>query len=835
MRRRLAGFFPVRPNSLFSAEQMRAVCVLHTMNLSQLLRYSFRQFRQNPGFFAIAVAALALGIGANTAIFTAVEGLLLRPLPYGDPARLVIVWEDASSIGFAHNTPAPANFVDWRAQNQVFTDMAAYRYQVANLTGDQAIPEQLIGGAVTPNFFDVMQVHPALGRAWSKEEDSAQSKLVVISYDLWQRRFGADPSLVGRNILMDGRSMQVIGVMPKGFFFPIKEVDYWIPGFFTPARLAERDSHYLTVVARLRPGVSIDRAQAEMSALANRLAEQYPNSNANIGAVVIPILHEFVGDTRAGLWVLQIASLCVLLIACSNLANLLLARSSARRREIAVRISLGASRGQIVAQLLTDSLLLSVAGGALGLWLGGLFWHVLGQLAPEQISGAKLSLNTPVLVFTAGVSVASAIFFGLIPALKATRVSLHDTLKQGARAGESRGGLRLRDGLVVAQFALALALLVGAGLMIQTLWNLRQIDLGFRSDHLLVSLLPLPDLKYDTDAKRRNFYRGVLEQLSAKPGILSAGFSSDAPFTSEGDTEGYTVEGEPPPRPGHWNDALYREVTPGYLKSIGARLVEGRFLQESDVESSQQVVVVNEFFAKRHWPGQSALGKHMHTGGYAATTSPWRTVVGVVADVRERGLLLEMKPAMYLSTEQVKHPGADYLVVRTSQAPLAAANVVREAVWSLDSQQPVAHLRSMDQIIENNVADRKRPMVLLGIFAGLALVLACIGVYGVLAYAVAQRTREIGVRIAVGARPLDVTLMVVVRGLRLGLLGLACGAGLAFLLGRLLQSLLYGVRPAAPAVFLTTSAALLIVALLACIVPAYRASHVDPVVALRDE
>lgn len=805
------------------------------MSLSQLLRYSLRQFRQNPGFFAIAVAALALGIGANTAIFSAVEALLLRPLPYGDPSRLVIVWEDASSIGFAHNTPAPANFVDWRAQNQVFTDMAAHRYQVANLTGDQSVPDQVIGAAVTTNLFDVLQVHLVLGRTWTAEEDAAQAKLVVISFALWQRRFGGDPAIVGRSILMDGQSTQVIGVMPRGFFFPVKQMDYWVPGFFTPQRLAERDSHYLTVVARMKPGVTVERAQAEMSAIASRLAEQYPNSNANIGAVVIPILQEYAGDTRAGLWVLQVASVFVLLIACSNLANLLLARSSARRREIAVRIALGGGRGQIIAQLLTESLLLSFAGGLLGLWLGSVFWRTLGQLAPEQVGGAKLTLNVRVLLFTAGVSIASAIFFGLIPALKATRVSLQDTLKQGSRAGESRGGVRLRDGLVVVQFALALALLVGAGLMMQTLWNLRDLDLGFRSDHLLVSMLPLPAPKYDTDAKRRSFYRGVLEQLESKPGILSAGFASDAPFTSEGDTEGYTVEGEPPPRPGHWNDALYREVTPGYLPSIGARMIEGRFLQESDVETSQPVVVVNEFFAKRHWPGQSAIGKHMHTGGYGATQSPWRTVVGVVADVRERGLLLDMKPAMYLSTEQVKRPGADYLVVRTSQDPLAAANLVREAVWSVDSQQPVARIRSMDQIIENNVADRKRPMVLLGIFAALALVLACIGVYGVLAYAVEQRTREIGVRMAIGARPLDVTRMVVLHGLRLGLVGLACGAGLAFLLGRLLQSLLYGVRPAAPFVFLTTGAALLAVALLACVIPAYRASRVDPVIALRDE
>ena len=806
--------------------------VFNDMNPRHLV-YAFRQFRRNPSFFIIAIAVLALGIGANTAIFSAVEALLLRPLPYGEPGRLVIVWEDASTIGFAHNTPSPANYVDWRAENQVFTDMTAFRYQTASLTGDQR-PEQAHGGAVTANFFDVLQVQPFLGRPWTREEDAARSKAVVISYSLWLRRFGGDPKIIGRGILMNGQSTVVLGVMPRDFFFPVRDVDYWTPGYYTPEVLAERDSHYLTVVARMKPGITVAQAQRDMDIVAARLVRQYPEHNTNIGAVVVPILREYAGDARAGLWVLQIAAIFILLIACSNLANLLLARASGRRREIAVRIALGASRNQIIAQLLAESLLLAVTGGALGLWLGGACWRVLERFIPHQIGAASFSLNVPVLFFTVGVSLAAGVFFGLIPALKSTHVSPHDALKEGERGGESRSGMRLRDGLVVGQFALALALLVGAGLMIQTLWNLHQVDLGFRSDHLLVSVLPLPPSRYDRDAKIRSFYRNVLAELRTQPGIISAGFASDAPFTSEGDTEGYIIEGAPPPEPGKWNDALYREVTPGYLRSVGARLIEGRFLEDSDVESSQPVVVVNEFLARRHWPGQSAVGKHLHMGGYLAK-EPWRTVVGVVADVRERGLLLDMKPAVYLSTEQARRPGADYLVVRTQQNPLDAANAVRSAVWTVDSQQPVARIRSMDAIIEENVADRERPMVLLGIFAGLALLLACIGIYGVLAYAVAQRTREIGVRMALGARPLEVTRMIVIRGLRLAVLGLAAGVGLALVLGRLLETLLYGVRPAAPAVYAVTAGALLVIALLACIIPAQRAARVDPVVALRNE
>ena len=801
------------------------------MNLRNLLRLTLRQYAQNPGFFLIAVAALALGIGANTAIFSAVEALLLRPLPYGDPSRLVAVWEDAAFIGFAHNTPAPGNFADWRAENKVFTDMAGLRYQSASLTGDQA-PEQALGGAVTPNFFEVLEVQPFLGRSWTRQEDTAQAKSVVISYKLWTRRFSSDPNLVGRNILMNGQSTTVVGVMPRGFFYPVPDMEYWVPGYFTPEVLANRHSHFMTVVARLKPGVTPESAQRDMTLIARRLEEQYPDTNAKLGAVVVPLQQEYAGDTRVGLWVLQVASVFVLLIACSNLANLLLARASGRRREIAVRMALGASPRQIIVQLLFESLALSLIGGAAGLWLGSAFWRVLGTLVPEPVAAASLSLNGSVLVFTTAISLAAGAFFGLIPALKATHVSLHDTLKEGARAGESRGGMRLRDALVVGQFALALALLVGAGLMIETLWNLRQVDLGFRSDHLLVSILPLPSTRYDSDAKIRNFYHGVLAELAAKPGVVTAAFASDAPFTSEGDTEGYAVEGEPPPRAGQGYDALYREVTPNYLSAVGARLIEGRSLAESDTEKSQPVLVVNEFFAERHWPGKSAIGRQVRVGG---EKEPWRTVVGVVADLKERGLLLGMKPGVYVSTEQAKRPGADYLMVRTKQDPLAAASAVRAAVWAVDSLQPLARVRSMDDIIESSVADRKRPMVLLGIFAALALVLASIGVYGVLAYAVVQRTREIGVRMALGARPLDVTRMIVERGLRLGALGLAAGAGLAFILGRLLQSLLYGVKPVSPLVYALTAALLLLVALVACVLPAQRAARVDPVVALRDE
>ena len=801
------------------------------MTLFAYLRTALRQMKRNPGFFAVALTALALGIGANTAIFSAVEGVLLRPLPYADPGRLVMVWEEISYLGFAHNTPATANYVDWRVQNQVFTDMAAIRYSHAAFTGNVA-PEEVLGRRVTPNFFDVLSVHPAVGRQFTAQEDAAQSKVVVLSFKLWQRRFGGDASIIGRSILMDDVATTVVGVMPRGFFFPDKQTEFWIPTSFTPAQLAQRGQHNLEVVARMKRGVTRESAQLDMDVIAKRLQQQYPDTNAKIGAVVVPLREQFAGDTATGLWVLQIAAVLVLLIACSNLANLLLARAAGRRREIAVRIALGASRGQIVAQLATESLLLSTGGGALGLLVGKICWQLFENLAPRQMGGSGFTLDGSILFFTAVISVLAGAFFGLVPALRATDVSLSESLKEGARAGESRGGLRLRDALVVAQFAMAFALLVGASLMIETLWNLRRMDLGFRPDHLLTMEVPLPRVKYDTNEKLRAFYRDVLDRTRTLPGVKAVGFGSDVPFTSVGDTTGYVIEGAPPLLPGQDNDALYREVTAGYLETIGATLRAGRLLEDRDIEGSEPVVVINEFLAKRHWPGQDAVGKKLKISG---TKETWRTVVGVVKDVRERGLLLDMKPAVYLPVNQVNRPGADYLTVRTAQDPASAIHTIESAVWAVDSERPVSEIRTMDQMLEENVADRERPMTLLGIFAGLALVLACIGVYGVLAYSVTQRTREIGVRMALGAKPGDVTRMILGRGMKLSAIGLVAGAALAATLGILLRTLLFGVTPAAPLVYGGTAASLTLVALAACVIPAQRAARVDPVVALRDE
>ena len=510
------------------------------MSLLTNLRYTFRQITKNPGFFALAVAALALGVGANTAIFSAVEGVLLRPLPYSQPDRLVVVWEDASYVGFAFNTPAPANYLDWQARNHVFTDMLGTRFDTASLTGDGQ-PEQLSGKKVTPNFFDVLGVQPVVGRPFTVEEDKSKTPVVVLSYDLWRRRFAGDDSIIGRSILLNGVQTKMVGVMPKDFFFlDRKNSDYWVPMAFTPEQWARRQTHFLTVVARLKPGVTTQQAQKDMERVAVDLQKQYPESNTKVGAVVVPIQKQYAGDTRSGLLVLQVASLFVLLIACSNLANLLLARSTGRRREMAVRLAMGGSRWQIASQLLTESLVLSVAGGFLGLWVGQMCWGVFAQLVPEQ-AGEGFAVNGHLLLFTAGISIAAGMLFGYAPALRASSVPLEESLKEGGRSGESRGGLRLRDTLVVGQFALAFALLVCAGLMIQTIWNLRKQELGFQADHLLTMGVPLPEKKYDTDQKVRGFFRAVVEDVRALPGVQGAGFGSDAPFMTIGDTEGYTV------------------------------------------------------------------------------------------------------------------------------------------------------------------------------------------------------------------------------------------------------------------------------------------------------
>lgn len=797
------------------------------------IRYGTRLLRQSPVFGAIAILALALGIGANTAIFSSVHALLLRELPYADPDRLVMVWEDVTFAGFPKNTPAPANYFDWKAQNTVFTDMAATRGASANLTADGP-PEQVFGRRVTANFFDVLGVRPVLGRVFTEEEDRTNPNLVLISYGLWQGRYGGDPGIVNRSILMNGVQHTVLGVLPRAFVFQNREVAFWAPANFGPSDRANRGSHFLNVVARLKPGVEVGRAREEMSAIAKRLEQQYPNQNGRIGAVVVPIREELLGQVRLGVLVLMGAAGCVLLIACANLAGLLLARAVARQREMAVRAALGAGRGRLIRQMITEGMLLSLTGGVLGLavtW-GGML--LLANLAPAGFAAMDApQLDLRLLAFTLALSLLTGLLFSIVPAIQASRASLNDALRQGGRGGIGGRRATTRDALVVLEVAAALVLLTGAGLMLKTMARLRATDLGFRSENLLTLRSILPRDKYQDPARRLAFYERVIAGARSRPGVEGAAYVNTLPFLSAGNTQGYRVEGRELP-PGEPGDALLRVGSNGYLKTLGVTVVEGRLPDDRDGVGAPPVIVVNETLARRFWPRESALGHRVTLNG---RTPVWRTIVGVVKDVRERGYEPALKPGVYLPYAQIPETWGqpESIVVRAAGDPSALAGAVRQIIAGIDPEQPVSAIRTMDEILGRAVADRTQQMTLLGAFAGLALLLASIGLYGVLSYAVTQRSREIGLRMALGATARGVVGMVVGRGLALTGAGLVIGLAAAAAATRAMKTMLYGVEALDTTTFAGVAGLLAAIGVLACWLPARRAARVDPIVVLREE
>ena len=797
------------------------------------LRYGVRRLLKNPGFAIVAVVALGLGIGANTAIFSLVDRVLIRPMPYADPDRLVTLWEDASYINFPRNTPAVANFEDWKKQNQVFTDLAGSRDRAGSLTGD-GLPETVLGGAVTINLFQVLGVQPLLGRAFTEEDDRPGVNVIILSYGLWQSRYGGDPGVIGRSILVNDAKTTIIGVMPPGFTLPKRKTQFLSPAQFTPQMLNNRASHLLSVIARLKPGITLARAQSDMTTIAVRLAQQYPETNRQLGAVVVPLKDQIVGDTGTALLVLLAAAGCVLLIACANVANLLLAKSAAREREMAIRTAMGAARGRLIIQMMTESVMLAVAGGVLGLLLARLSMRVLVALIPTGLPGAsQLSIDGRLLAFTLGIALLTGIVFGIAPALETTSLDVSEKLKEGGRAGVGGKRRRFRDALVVAEVALALILLVSAGLLLQTLRNLHAIDAGFNPENILTMSTRLPSPKYADPSKRLAYFDAVVQKVRGLPGVAGAGFTSNLPFTSQGYTSGFSLEGRPF-APGTSQNALYREVTNDYLQTLRVRLLEGRLFGNDDRANSLPVVIINETFKKQYWPNESPLGKRVQTSG---DNTPWQTIIGVVADVRERGLELDMKPAVYLPVVQLPFGwnNPHQLAIRTAMDPHGIAKAARDAIWAVDRDQPIADVRTMEDIVDLEVANHKQQTALLGTFAALALVLASLGIYGVLSYAVTQRTREIGVRVALGASIGDVTRMVVGHGIALAALGIAIGAGAALAVTRSMTRLLVGVKAADPPIYVAVAALLSIVALVACYVPASRAARVDPTVALREE
>ncbi len=789
-------------------------------------RYSLRTLQRSPGFAACAILALALGIGANVAVFSVVDAMLLRPLQFRDAGRLVQVSEDGSSLGFPHNTPAPANFVDWKQRNHVFEDMAALQGVIYAITGDGE-PEQVEGNPVTANLFPLLGVEPMLGRNFLPEEDRpAGPKVALLSFGLWQRRYGADRSVIGRGIRLDGVTYQIVGVMPRGFTFPERS-DVWTPIAFRPDQLAQRSNHYLQVFARLKPGVTVETAQREMTGIAAQLAREYPDTNAWVtGAFVVGLREEMLGDVRLGLWVLACGVGCVLLIACANVAGLLLARAAGREREMAVRAALGAGRLRLIAQSVTEALALALAGGALGLLFA--LWTIpfLEGLVPTVLAGwSQPRLEWRLLGFAFLISTLSALVFGAVPAITISEVDLNGSLQRGGRGGIG-GRSRLRRWLVVSEVALAVVLCIGAGLLVQTLWKLAAVELGYRPEGVLTVRTSLPDqAPYRDFAARSNFYEHVLERVRSTPGVISAGYTTFLPLTNRGGASGFTIEGAPPPAPGQENDANHRVVSAEYLQTMGVRLRAGRYFTPFDGPVQAPVAIINQVMARQYWPNQDPLG---HRFRLNRANARWITIVGIVENVRQMGLATMGRAEMYFPCTQ---PEASFgyfaprdLAVRVQGDPLRYAAAVRESVWAVEP---------MTQLVSDELVSRQVEMQLLSFFAGLALLLAAIGLYGLLAYTVVQRMREIGVRIALGAQPRQVLAATMGDGLRLVLAGLTAGSAGAWALTRVMRKLLYGVEAGDPATFAAAAIVLVVVGLLACYVPARRASAIDPMVALR--
>ena len=806
-------------------------------DLWQDLRYGLRMLAKNPGFTTVAVIALALGIGANSAIFSVVNTVLLRPLPYKNPERLVMVWEENSKQGYPRDTPAAANYVDWRDQNHVFEDMAAIVEISFNLTrvGD---PERIDGQRVSASLFSLIGVEPQLGRAFRAEEDKpGANHVVVMSHGLWQRRFGADPAIIGRPINLNGESFTVVGVMPRSFQFPTRNDQLWVPIAFDAKEAGNRGSHYLEVIARIKPGITLQEAQAEMTTIASRLQQQYPGTNTSIGAVVTPLHEHVVGDIKPALLVLLGAVAFVLLIACANVANLLLARAAVRQKEIALRLALGASRQRLIRQFLTESVLLAAFGGGIGLLFAVVGLSVLKRFIPPNISHAQaITIDAKVLIFTVVVSLVTGLIFGLAPATQAANFNLNDTLKESGRdsAAGSRGN-RIRGLLVVSEVAVSFILLIGAGLLINSFLHLRNIDPGFRAEKKLTMKIVLPEVRYADKEQRGVFYRELIRRVETLPGVVSAAVATSLPLTESGNSVGVSIEGRADPAPDRVPIVITRMISPRYFETMGIPLLKGRAFTEEDKAESPAVIVISETTARQFWPGEDALGKQLKIGFPSNSENKWLTVIGVVKDVRQYELVVEPKPQMYLPFTQANFFEPRALVVKTNLEPLSLAATVRKTVWEIDRDQPVSNVASMENIVSNSVARQRFSMLLLGIFASLALVLAAVGIYGVMSYSVAQRTHEIGIRMALGAQRGDVLKLTIGQGLRLVVTGVIIGLAAAFVLSRVMSSLLFGISPTDPLTFITISLVLVSVAILASYIPALRASRVDPMFALRYE
>lgn len=811
------------------------------MSLLRDARFGARALLRRPGFAAAVILTLALGTGATTAIFSTVNAALLRPLPYREPDRLMLVWESSASRGAdaRENVVAPFNFFQWKARSRSFSGLGAMIGASRTLTGEGE-PQWLRVGMVTEGFFRTIGVEPVVGRTFTPEEDLPGGPLVVVlGHGLWRSQYGGDPGVVGRRIVLNGFERTVVGVLPAGFEF-LEPMDLWAPAALDPAEGPR--GRFLTVVGRLADGVSEDQAQQEMSAIAAGLAEQEPEFNTDWDVNLVPLREHLVGDSRATLLMLLGAVLFVLLIACANVANLFLSRATARQREVAIRAALGADRARLIRQMLTESSLIALAGGALGLAIAWTGTRLLGRLAPESLAFlGTVGLDWRVLLFAAGVTLAVALLTGLAPALALMRPDLRENLQEGGgKSTEGEGRLRLRSLLVVTDVAMAVVLLIGAGLMLRSLELLQRVDLGFDPERLLTFKIGLPEKRYPGGDPKNVFFEQMLEKIEALPGVRSAGAVSTLPLGGLGTGHTIELEGQPPPPPGQEIGADLRFISPGYFATMDIPLLQGRDFTDRDRRDAPFVVIVGRQAARTLWPGEDPVGKRIEMDWFEVVDGEDRdlrvkaTVVGVVGDIREKGFESEAETMLYWPLRQLPSNPISVAVRGTADpTPLAAA--IRSAVLSLDRDQPIYAVATMEELLAGSISQRRFSMALLTLFSALALVLAAIGIYGVLSYAVVQRTREIGIRIALGSARSAILRLVVGQGLRLALLGLALGLPLAYALAKLIASLLYRVSLADPLVYAAAPLLLLGIVLLACWLPARRAAQVDPIVALRSE
>ena len=802
------------------------------------LRFGVRLMARSPGFTLVALVTIALGIGANTAIFSVVNTVLLRPLPYQDSDKLVVLWEKQEQID--QESPSLPDFVDWRERNQSFESMAVARRDNVNLTGTGE-PERLLARQITSDFFSTLGVTPQIGRSFSAEEEQTRSPVVVISDSLWKRRFGSDPTLVGKPITLYDTSFTVVGVLPPTFQF-YTPADVFVPITFMPDRLKQaREEHgNIVAIARLKSGVSKQQAQSEMDSIAAALEQQYPKSNNTVRVSLNSIYTDMVGDVRPSLLVLLGAVAFVLLIACANVANLLLARAAARQKEIAIRTALGASRLRVVRQLLTESIALSVIGGALGLMLAMWGAELLLAIIPNNVPWVtEIALDRNVFGFTLAASVVTGIVFGLAPALQASSPNLNETLKEGGR-GSTSGRQRARSVLIVSEVALALVLLIGAGLMLKSFSRLQQIDAGFNRRNLLTMMLSVSPIKYPDGSKARAFFKQLEQRISALPGADAAAFATSVPLSGATVTT-VLLEGEPFTSYGDQRLTVQSAVGVDYFRAMSIPLLKGRGFSEQETDKTPLVAVIDENMSRALFPDKDPIGQHLLLNEGEIRFE----IIGVVSHIKhlswDADAQSRVRFQMYSNYNQIPDQWFAQvtrtmsLVVRTSSDPLSLGPAVRRQVLEVDKDQPIYNLKLMDELISGSISQQRFAMMLLAVFAGVAMVLAAVGIYGVMSYSVTQRSHEIGIRMALGARRRDVLNLVVTQGLKLVILGVTIGLGGAFALTRVMSSLLFGVSATDPLVFVITSVALTGVALAASFIPARRATRVDPMVALRYE